>query len=166
MKKPAVARSRTQDTSGLSRQCSATEPQQLDNHQPSQSSYMYCTGGTECLSSTPDSHSVCTVRTLLGIDRKILSIRKERMLSSLLSLNAQSILPPTGKYRCYEAKIKEVLSTVRYYATKHPELVLYIVPCMPTVHYVVQHVHSLDSTFIKLFQPKNAIHKHLDASKI
>ena len=28
----------TQDTSGLSRQCSATEPQQPDNHQPSQSS--------------------------------------------------------------------------------------------------------------------------------
>ena len=37
MKKPAVARSRTQDTSGLSLQCFATEPQQLDNHQPSQS---------------------------------------------------------------------------------------------------------------------------------
>ena len=36
--------SRTQDTSGLSRQCSATEPQQPDNHQPSQSSV--CT--TEC----------------------------------------------------------------------------------------------------------------------
>ena len=38
MKKPAVAGSRTQDTSGLSRQCSATEPQQPDDHQPSQSS--------------------------------------------------------------------------------------------------------------------------------
>ena len=38
MKKPAVTGSRTQDTSGLSRQCSATEPQQPDNHQPSQSS--------------------------------------------------------------------------------------------------------------------------------
>ena len=37
-KKPAVARSRTQDTSGLSRQCSATEPRQPDDHQPSQSS--------------------------------------------------------------------------------------------------------------------------------
>ena len=36
--KPAVAGSQTQDTSGLSRQCSATEPQQPDNHQPSQSS--------------------------------------------------------------------------------------------------------------------------------
>ena len=32
------AGSRTQDTSGLSRQRSATEPQQPDNHQPSQSS--------------------------------------------------------------------------------------------------------------------------------
>ena len=37
-KKLAVAGSQTQDTSGLSRQCSATEPQQPDNHQPSQSS--------------------------------------------------------------------------------------------------------------------------------
>ena len=33
----AVTRSRTQDTSGLSCQCSATEPRQPDNHQPSQS---------------------------------------------------------------------------------------------------------------------------------
>ena len=38
MKRPAVAGSRTQDTSGLSCQCSATEPRQPDNHQPSQSS--------------------------------------------------------------------------------------------------------------------------------
>ena len=38
VKKPAVAGSRTKDTSGLSRQCSATELQQPDNHQPSQSS--------------------------------------------------------------------------------------------------------------------------------
>ena len=45
---------------------------------------------TECLSRTPGSHSVCAVRTPLGVDRKILSIRKEPMLSGLLSLNAQS----------------------------------------------------------------------------
>ena len=45
----AVTRSRTQDTSGLSCQCSATEPRQPDNYQPSKSStYIYCTGGTEC----------------------------------------------------------------------------------------------------------------------
>ena len=43
--------------------------------------YIYCTGGTECLSRTPGSHSVCAVRTLLGVDRKILSVRKEPMLS-------------------------------------------------------------------------------------
>ena len=36
--KPKTTRSRTQDTSGLSRQCSATEPRQPANHQPSQSS--------------------------------------------------------------------------------------------------------------------------------
>ena len=34
-KKPAVAGSWTQDTSGFSRQCSATEPQQPNDHQPS-----------------------------------------------------------------------------------------------------------------------------------
>ena len=43
--------------------------------------YIYCTGGTEYLSHTPGSHSVCAVRTLLGVDWKILSIRKEPMLS-------------------------------------------------------------------------------------
>ena len=48
---------------------------------------MYCTSGTECLSRTPGSHSVCAVRTPLGVDRKILSIRKEPMLSGLLTLN-------------------------------------------------------------------------------
>ena len=37
-KGPAAARSRTQDTSGLSHQRSATELQQPDNHQPPQSS--------------------------------------------------------------------------------------------------------------------------------
>ena len=42
VKKPA-----TQDTSGLSRQCFATEPQQPDNHQPSQPSM--CTAQVHCL---------------------------------------------------------------------------------------------------------------------
>ena len=37
-KRLAAAGSQSQDTSGLSCQCSATEPQQLDNHQPPQSS--------------------------------------------------------------------------------------------------------------------------------
>ena len=74
--------------------------------------YMYCTGGTECLSHTPSNHSVCTVctiTTLLGINRKILSIRREPMLSGFLTLNAQSILPHNESkgVRCYEAKIEE-----------------------------------------------------------
>ena len=82
-------------TPGLNLQCSATELWQPHNHhQPSQSSIiMYCTGGTECLSRTPGSHSVWAVRTLLGVDRKILSFRKEPMLRGFLTLNAQSILP-------------------------------------------------------------------------
>ena len=54
---------------------------------------MYCTGGTECLSHTPGSHSVCAIRTPLGVDRKILPIKKEPWLSDFLTLNAQSILP-------------------------------------------------------------------------
>ena len=57
---------------------------------------MYCSGGTECLSRTPGSHSACAVRTPLGVDWKILSIRKEPMLSGFLTLNAQSILPYAG----------------------------------------------------------------------
>ena len=84
--KPAVTRSRTQDTSGLSRQYSATEAQQPDNHQPPQS-FISTTLGTECLSRIPGSHSVCVIRTPLGVDRKILSVRKEPMLSGLLTLN-------------------------------------------------------------------------------
>ena len=40
-KKPAVAWNQTQETSGFSRQCSATEPWQPGNHQPSQSSIDY-----------------------------------------------------------------------------------------------------------------------------
>jgi len=37
VKKLAVAGSQTEDTSGLSCKCSATEPEKLDNHQPPQS---------------------------------------------------------------------------------------------------------------------------------
>ena len=38
--------------------------------QPSTLTILYtcCTGGTECLSCTPGSHSVCAVRTLLEVD--------------------------------------------------------------------------------------------------
>ena len=37
--------------------------------------YMYCTGGTQCLSHTPGSHSVCAIKTPLGVDQKI-GVRK------------------------------------------------------------------------------------------
>ena len=74
---PAPGVKLTKDTCGLSHQCSATEPQQPDNHQPFTILYMYCTGGTECLSRTPGSHSVCAVRTPLGVDRKN-SLHQER----------------------------------------------------------------------------------------
>ena len=58
--------------------------------------YMYCTNGAEYLSHTSDSHSVCAMRTLLGVDWKILYIRKEPMLNGFLTLGAQNILPHTG----------------------------------------------------------------------
>ena len=71
-------------TPGLCSWCSTTELRQLENHQPSQSST--CTALVE-LSHASSSHSVCAVRTPLGIDCKILSIRKEPMLSGFFSLN-------------------------------------------------------------------------------
>ena len=64
-----VIRSQTQDT--------LLEPPVLCHWQPDdqQPSYlifhMCCTGGTECHSRTPGSHSVCAVRTPLGVDRRI-----------------------------------------------------------------------------------------------
>ena len=61
-------------TPGLCSWCSTTELRQTENHQPSQSST--CTAHVG-LSHASSSHSVCAVRTLLGIDCKILSIRKE-----------------------------------------------------------------------------------------
>ena len=80
-------------TSGLSRQCSATEPQQPDNHQPS-----ICTAHVVLNASVAHLTGTQYVpsRTPSGVDRKILSIRKEPMLSGLLTLNAQSILPHAG----------------------------------------------------------------------
>ena len=51
MKRLAGARSQIQDITGLSRQCSTTEPQQPDDHQPPQSSIR----GTGCLSHTSGS---------------------------------------------------------------------------------------------------------------
>ena len=68
---------------------------------------MYCTLGTECLSHNPGSHSVCAVRTLLGVNRKILSIKKEPILSSFLTLKASYLMLEIKEFRCYEAKLEE-----------------------------------------------------------
>ena len=57
--------------------------------------YMYYTGGTECFSRTPGSHSACAIRTWLVVE--VLSIRKEPMMSGFFTLNAQNILPHVGK---------------------------------------------------------------------
>ena len=43
---------------------------------------------------------------MLGVNQKVLLIRKEPMPNAFLTLNAQSIFPHAGN-RCYEAKIEE-----------------------------------------------------------
>ena len=58
----------------LSCQCSATELQQLDNNHPSQSSLMSYTGDSKCLSCTHCSHTVCDVKTLLRVYKKLLDL--------------------------------------------------------------------------------------------
>ena len=68
-------------------QCSATELQE-DNHQPLQSSVCTAQVVLKYLSHTAGSHSACAVWTPLGIDWKILSIRKESMLGVFLTPNA------------------------------------------------------------------------------
>ena len=61
-------------TPGPCSQCSVTELRQPDNHQPLQSSI--------CGTEMPQSHTwQPLIRTPLGIDWKILSIRKQSMLS-------------------------------------------------------------------------------------
>ena len=62
--------------------------------------YIYCTGGIECLSCTPGSHSACAVRTLLGVDLKIRTLFQERTYAEWF-LNAESILLQ-AKFRWYE----------------------------------------------------------------
>ena len=57
----------------LSSQCSATEPGQPDNHQPSQFTAQMV---LKCLSCTPGSHSVSTFRILLGTGQKVFSSAK------------------------------------------------------------------------------------------
>ena len=41
---------------------------------------MYCTGGTECLSHTPGSYSVCAIRTLLDMERYQIQNNKHQLL--------------------------------------------------------------------------------------
>ena len=80
--KLAATGSRTKGTSGLRRQCSATELWQPDDHQLSQIFYVYCTDGTDCLSRTPSNHRPNTIRGW----RKILFIKKEPILNSFFLL--------------------------------------------------------------------------------
>ena len=68
VKRPTAARSQTQNTSGLSHQCSATEPQQPDNYQPSQSSICTaCWMATRCVSEGIQYHLCSTYRVLWGL---------------------------------------------------------------------------------------------------
>ena len=56
------------------------------NHQPSPSSICNVQVVLKCLSHTPGSHSVCVVRSLVRVDQKIVSIRREPMLIDFLTL--------------------------------------------------------------------------------
>ena len=124
-KRPTAARSQTQDTSGLSYQCSATELRQPDNHQLTlKILYTYCTGGTECLSCTPGSHSACAVRTPLGVDWKVLFIRKEPCWVVFLTLNAQSILLHAGK-KCHFNKPFAIWVSGEWTYYMHGQLILW-----------------------------------------
>ena len=54
------------------------------------------------LQSHIGSHSVCAVKILLGVDWKILSVRKVPILSGFLTLNAKIILPlEINEFGCY-----------------------------------------------------------------
>ena len=107
MKRPAVAGSQTQDTSGLNRQCSATTAGQPPTPTIL---YIYCTSGTKCLSRTPGSHSACAVRTLLGVDWKALSIRKEPMLSSFSHSKCSEHLASCWNLDVMRQKLRKVRS--------------------------------------------------------
>ena len=69
---------------------------QPNNHQPPQS--LMCTAQVvlKCLSCTPGSHSACAVRTPLGVNQKILSIRREPMLSGFSQSKCLELLPHDG----------------------------------------------------------------------
>ena len=100
--RPAVARSQLRDTtSGLSRQCSATQPQQLDNYQTLQSSI--CTAQVVLNASV--THLAATQYVLSELCQLENSLHQEKThaewVSGFLTLNAQSILPHTGNKGIY-----------------------------------------------------------------
>ena len=57
---------------------------------------------TTSLSHTPGSHSVCAVRTPVGVNWKILSIRREPMLSGFLSLFTFFYFLITSKFSLFQ----------------------------------------------------------------
>ena len=82
LKRLAVVGSRTQDTSGLTHQCSACEPWQPDNHQPSQSST--CTAQVVLNASVthpaatqyPSMHIATKKKTSLDCTRPVVAINE------------------------------------------------------------------------------------------
>ena len=71
-------------TPGLCSQCPATELSQPNNHQPPTILYMYCTSAS--VTHLAAATQKCAVRTPLGVDQKILSIKREPILCGFLSL--------------------------------------------------------------------------------
>ena len=86
--------------------------------------HTYCTGGTECLSHTLGSHSACAVRTPLGVDWKVLFIRKEPCWVVFLTLNVQSILLHAGK-KCHFNKPFAIWVSGEWTYYMHGQLILW-----------------------------------------
>ena len=104
VKRPAVTGSWTQDTSDLSRQCSATELWQPDNHQPS-------IGTALVVLNASVAHLAVTQYVLselcYGLTGKFCPSGKNSCwVHGFLTWNAQSILPYTRNKGIYEAKIE------------------------------------------------------------
>ena len=78
--------------------CNVSVSCEWDGHdQPSQSSIYTAQVVLKCLSLTPGSHSVCAVRIPLGVDQKILSMKREPILSDFSQSKCLELLPHVAR---------------------------------------------------------------------
>ena len=115
VKWPAVARSQTQDMHLWLEPPVQDLPPSHNSRtttNPHNPPYMYCTGGTECLSRTPGSHSVAMYRQNSGRgwpENSLLyeGTHAECFSHSKCSEHLACLTLETNGFRCYEAKIEE-----------------------------------------------------------